>query len=314
MSKRSIVLVVALLLAALSAFAVLSFLRGVEDNAAAEIQPVPVFRATQRIEAGVTGSEALRFIEESEEPEKFRPSLAVATREELNEVVAGKLTAGPISEGQIITSDVWVEPVEVETRRLSEFISPGMVAVSIQPDKVSAVGGFVRPGDRVNLVASQTLSLSAFVELLSDPELREFFLGIPATELPDPVQIGTDEDGNPILIPPETDVQTLVSGIPSSVQFTQTILQNVEILAVGPSVRDVSTDTGLVPVDGSIMTFEVTPDVAEQILFADQYTTIDLVLVREDYAEVETNGVIVDDLFSIVDRYLALLEENSASQ
>lgn len=313
MSKRSIVLVIALLLAALSGFAVLSFLRGVEDNAAAEIQPVPVFRATQRIEAGVTGTEALEFIEESEEPDKFRPSLAISTREELNEVLSGKLTAGPISQGQVITSDIWVDPVEVESRRLSEFVQPGMTAVSIQPDKVSAVGGFVRPGDRVNIVASSQVSLNAFIELLSDPELREFFLGIPATDLPEPVQIGVDEDGNPILIPPESDVQTLVGGIPSTLQFTQTIMQNVEILAVGGSVRDVSVDTGLIPVDGVVITFEVTPQEAEKILFAQQYTTIDLVLVRPDYAVVETDGVIVDDLFRIIDRYLALLEENGAT-
>ena len=65
MGRRTIVLVVALALAALSAFAVFNYLNSVEDDIRGDIVEVKVFRATQGIPQGTPGNQASAAIEES---------------------------------------------------------------------------------------------------------------------------------------------------------------------------------------------------------------------------------------------------------
>ena len=64
MGKRTIVLVVALLLAAVSAFSVWRYLDTLEDRVRRDINEVEVYRATQRIATGTSGAEAKDLIEE----------------------------------------------------------------------------------------------------------------------------------------------------------------------------------------------------------------------------------------------------------
>jgi pilus assembly protein CpaB len=300
MGKRTVVLVVALLLAAISAFAVWSFLRGVERDVKADVEEVVVFRATERIEAGTDGATAIGFIEESRENAEFLPPTAIQSRESLEETLAGAVLEGPISQGQIVTTDLWVSAAEIETARLSGFIAdPGKVAVAIQSGQVEAVGGFVRPGDRINLIASAELSLANFVSLLQNPDARELLLGIREQA---PVIPGIEDGGT-------TEADVFASTLPTSLQFTQTVLQGIEVLAVGPDVREVSPGTGLIPADSTVIVLEVTPDEAEKIVFAQRYAQVHLALVPEDYVPVESDGVIVDDLFSLIDRLLIQLED-----
>ena len=65
MGKRTLVLAVALILAAVSAFSVWQYLSNIEDDVRRDIDEVRVYRATQFIETGTTGSEAELVIEES---------------------------------------------------------------------------------------------------------------------------------------------------------------------------------------------------------------------------------------------------------
>ena len=58
MGKRTIVLVVALLLAAVSGFSVWRYLDTLEDKVRRDIDEVQVFRATEAITQGTSGTEA----------------------------------------------------------------------------------------------------------------------------------------------------------------------------------------------------------------------------------------------------------------
>jgi Flp pilus assembly protein CpaB len=290
---------------------------------------VVVFRATELIATGTPISEAEIFIEEStglRESVVFEGSTIVCTGPAANSDaplnVCGanprlesvldpiNVAAGPISAGQLITSDMFIAPALLTDIKLSESIPEGKVAISFQPDASASVGGFVRPGDRVNILASASYDLTQSTQLLQDPELRQLLLGEDAVPQ-EPSQPVVNEDGSTT---EETDaVARLAETLPGTVDFTQTVLQDVEVLAVGPDTRPSPLGTGLEPAGAQIVVLEVTPEQAEKIEFAGQYTNVALSLLPSGddvtYPGFESRGIIVDDLFTLIDRIRDQFEE-----
>jgi Flp pilus assembly protein CpaB len=219
------------------------------------------------------------------------------------------VAAGPISAGQLISSDQFVAPNLLSDVKLSESIPQGKVAISIQADGSNTVGGFVRPGDRVNLLASVSYDLSASTQLLQDPELRQILLGVEEAPVEDTTSVVGDDTA-----PPEEDpVSRLASTLPGALEFTQTIMQDLEVLAVGPDTRPSPLGTGLTPAGAQIVILEVTPEQAEKIEFAGQYTSIAFALIPSGdesfYNSFESRGIIVDDLFNLIERIREQFEE-----
>lgn len=336
MGKRTLVLAVALILAAVSAFSVWQYLSGIEDDVRQDIDEVRVYRATEFIETGTQGADAQILIVESialkevvEPPdgtetnilclgEKARgdeepdPTVCAEQPSDLDALLDGSVAAGPISSGQLITTDMFIEPALLNSKSLSESIPQGKVALSFRPAEDSAVGGFIRPGDKVNLLASVTVDLSniAFTALLTDPELRDLVLG--SAEAPPAGGIGGTDTGEGEDSSETSAIENAASVFNSNVQFTQTVLQNLEVLAVGPDTRDAPLGTGLEPQGTQIVVVEVTPQQAELIEYAKQFTTVSLSLLPDPeqfpYTEFEARGVFVDDLFDLVPRIQELLE------
>jgi Flp pilus assembly protein CpaB len=317
MGKRTIVLVVALLLAAIAAFSIYTYLQGVREDAEAEVQEVTVFRATAFIEAGVEGDAALQFIEASTENNKFvelTPAI-IRSEDQLKQVLAGKAAAGPISEGQIITTDHWVELAELQTILLSELISPDSVAISIRPDEVAAVGGFIRPGDKVNVIASTTANLDNIKKILADPVARELFYPglIRQLGIDDLIEEQIGQIGIGVLTAEEEAVlfeELLVAffeALPTGYEFTATVMQEVTVLAVGPQVRDAGITGGLEPVGAQIITLEVSPAAAERIAYINQYLSYHLALLPEGYQPETLPGIALEDIFGL-ERLMPILE------
>ncbi len=193
MGRRTIVLVIAIVLAVVSAFAVWQYLSTVEDDIRSDISEVRVYRVTELIAAKTTGEEARVVIEESlalRESVVFEGSQILcagpeagnegedpntygcpANPSDLDALLANRVAAGPISAGLLVTTDQWVELAEFEEASLSESIVSGKVAIGIQPSDVKAAGGFIRPGDRVNLLASATIEITDALSLYQYPEL-----------------------------------------------------------------------------------------------------------------------------------------------
>jgi Flp pilus assembly protein CpaB len=224
------------------------------------------------------------------------------------------VAAGPISAGQLITSDLFLSPALLSDIKLSESIPQGKVAIAIQPDATSAVGGFVRPGDRVNLLASTSYDLSESIQLLQDPELRQLLLGESAVVQDVPAPPLTAEEGGEEGGEEQTDaVARLAETLPGTLDFTQTVLQDIEVLAVGPDTRPSPLGTGLLPAGAQIVVLEVTPEQAEKIEFASQYTSVSLSLIPSGddkvYTAIESRGILVDDLFSLIERIRERFEE-----
>lgn len=323
MGRRTIVLVIAIVLAVVSGFAVWRYLSTVESDVRADINEVRVYRATELIPPKTAGEEAQPLIVEStalRESVVFEGSTILclgpkdtnegqdpnvygcpANPSDLGALLENRVAAGPISAGQLITSDLWVELAEFQEASLSESIAAGKVAIGIQPSDVKSAGGFIRPGDRVNLIASATIDLTNSVSLFQYPELQALL---------------AQNQGNATAPAPAADgtvatTTTVPAGpvIPTSIDFTQTVLQDLEVLAVGVDTRPSRVPSGLTPVGTQIVVLEVTPAQAEQIEFAQQYTSVALTLLPQGpYTPFESSGVIVDDIFTLIDRIQAEVE------
>jgi hypothetical protein len=93
--------------------------------------------------------------------------------------------------------------------------------------------------------------------------------------------------------------------------FLQTFMQDVEVIAVGPDTLPARIPTGLTPQGAQIIVLQVTPQQAELIQFAKDYSSVSTMLLPADvpYTPFDSVGVIIDDLFTLVDRIQAQLED-----
>ncbi len=334
MGRRSLVLIIALALAAVSGFSVWQYLSSVEDEARSEVQEVIVYRATELIDTGTSVTEIEPLIEKSSAlvesivfegsqiacdgpTETSSAPLDVCGRNPRLESILDPINvaAGPISAGQLITADMFIAPNLLSDVKLSESLAEGKVAISFRPSEENTVGGFVRPGDRVNLIASASIDLTQSTALFEDPELRKLLLGedVVITETTEPPVIG--EDGT---TPEDDAIARLAQTLPGSIDFTQTVLQDIKVFAVGPDTEPSPLGTGLEPAGAQIVVLEVTPEQAEEIEFASQYTNVALSLIPSGenaagqakvYNPITSDGVIVDDLFTLIDRIRLQFEE-----
>lgn len=323
MGRRTLVLVIALALAAISGYAVYQYLSSLGDAEAAKYSEVEVYRASEAIPAATPGEEARPKIVASTALRQrvvFEGSTVLCTGavgenadkdpnefgcpdnpSDLESVLVDQLAAGPIAAGQLIATGSFASAQDLD-QTLSQSITQGKVAISISVSTSTASGGFIRPGDNVNILASAGLVPLNFLEIISNDELRDLLVEAgaepeDAEEVTEPVEEGEEPTGP----------TNLAGAVASSFDVTQTILQNVQVLAVGSSTRPAPVGAGLEPIAG-VVVFEVTPQEAEIIEYANQYTTIALSLLPiGEYVPYDSQPVVVDDIFSLLDRIQAEL-------
>ncbi|MGH3649595.1 MAG: hypothetical protein ACRDU9_02720, partial [Acidimicrobiia bacterium] len=138
MGRRAIVLLVALVLAGLAAWAVWNFMQNVRGEAEAGQEQVTVFRAGPNgIAEGTEGSILLsdfnssgELIEEGIDEVEDTPADAIQSSEELQEILTNKIAAGPISPRGILTRSQWTE-IDIDVQPLAESIASGNQAITI---------------------------------------------------------------------------------------------------------------------------------------------------------------------------------------
>lgn len=296
MVKRTVVLIVALVLAGVAAFSVWQYLNSRDEAAREGLQTVTVYRASEDIPAQTPGNVIIdrRLFSQSEELVDFLPlgnnnrTRAFSTEQQLVDRLRDRFTVGPISRNQILTSDQFEDAQEaLPVKTLAEIISPGKQAISVQVDSTRAVGGFVRPNDRVNVIVT-----------IQAPVVN--FDTIGASEV-------TEESFREVL-------DALAEA--SNQEFSRYLLQGIPVLAVGgqkatgdPSLdnavgraQSVVNEDGTVTEQGEgvqfgILTLEVTAEEAERLVFANEKGSVWLTLVPNDFSPVPTDGITRETLF-----------------
>jgi len=253
-SRRTLILVIAIAVGAFAGFALLNYVRGIEDDKYAGTETVDVLIATQDIPAGTPASEALQMTEQQRIPQEILPTTYLPP--DAKEDVAGLITLNDIPAQQIIVQGFFVDPTVTQVS-YQNSLPEGHVAMALSIPQVNAVGGWLQPGDKVNIMARHDNQACGAGQEEGDAD-------DPA--VPDP-------DATDVLI---------YCSYPNAARY---VFQQVEILSVGDRQAvqpgEETTDTGLTRAGGTII-FQLTNEAA-QILASVEEADLVLTLLPAEY-------------------------------
>ncbi|MDH3706607.1 MAG: hypothetical protein OES57_11110 [Acidimicrobiia bacterium] len=246
------ILIGAIAVGLLAAFVLFNYIQGVEDDLEAGSELVEVLVVTADIEQGTTGEDAARTrIERRDIPRDLRPANAVTDESQL----AGLVSLNTLSANQVVVEGLFVSPT-IAAPEFSDLLPSEYVTYSVTMDRVRAGGGFVAPGDEVNILVA--------VEENSD-------------EVAAP-----GEEGSPLADNPEEEFRFDGHVIFRPHRYA---FQGVKVIAVGselvPQPGD-EVDSEISAGSGGIITFAMPPEMAQFMATLNPATMI-LSLTADDY-------------------------------
>ena len=148
-SRRTLILIGALLLGGLAAFLTLNYVRGVENRVSEDTELIEVVVAQAPVAEGTQASAAIAdgSLAVAERARQDVPATAVSRLAD----VEGEVAAIDLSGGEIVTSTMFAGIQDLTGSR-SASLDPGNVAITVNVDSASVSGGLIQPGDRVNLL------------------------------------------------------------------------------------------------------------------------------------------------------------------
>jgi pilus assembly protein CpaB len=195
--RRTIILVVAIGLAAVAAFATFAWLNGVQDRAYAKAKRVQVFVVKKDVPKGTAGEQALgsELVKSGSAPQEFRPATALT---DIN-AIRGKVALTNLSAGQIVVDGMFVDP-KVAQVTAAQRVPAGQVAVTVNIDTVRGVAGLLTPGDKVNIMITDKDGKERFLF----QNVNILFIGSTAAPQPGETQAATAASSNLITfaVPP----------------------------------------------------------------------------------------------------------------
>lgn len=155
-SRRTLILIAAVLVGAIAAFALYTYIGGIEDEANDNAERVKIFKIVQDIPKGTFGDEAFAqgLIQEDVIAKEYRPGTAITTPAQIDGLVA----ISDLPANQVVVSNQFVSQAE-SLSTFSSLLKNNEVAITISVDQVRGVAGLLVPGDFVNLlVVSETVN------------------------------------------------------------------------------------------------------------------------------------------------------------
>ena len=152
-SRRTLILIGAIVIGGLAAFLTLNYVRGVENENAENNQLVEVLVATGPIPKGASADEAIaaKMISVDERRRADLPAGAVRRNAE----IAGQVAAVQLTGGEIITTAMFVADSDLSGSK-GTSLDKGNVAITISVDEAAGVAGLIQPGDSINILAEAT--------------------------------------------------------------------------------------------------------------------------------------------------------------
>ncbi|HKX88552.1 MAG TPA: Flp pilus assembly protein CpaB [Sphingopyxis sp.] len=173
MDTRKIMLIVgALVIAIGAAFGVNQMMRGAaappaRAAAAPEITGPSILVATRPLPVGtIVGPDSFRF--QPWPKELVDQAYFLKEKTDVNTLV-GTVVRHPITAGQPLTQGALVHPDD--RGFLAAALGPGMRAVTVKVSQEQGVAGFVFPGDRVDVMLAQRISIDSDTSTYPDKEL-----------------------------------------------------------------------------------------------------------------------------------------------
>ena len=159
-SRRTLILIAAIVIGALAAYAVVTYVGGIEDRANENAERVPVVRVREDIPRGTLGADAIEFdlVETSEIAQEFFPATAISP-DALDTIIA-KAAVADLAAGQVLVEGMFVDPIDSQITA-ARRIADDNVAITISVDDIHGVAGLIVPGDFVNVMIGGGTSCSS---------------------------------------------------------------------------------------------------------------------------------------------------------
>ena len=157
MKKKRASLIGAVLLVALGTFALVKYVSTAEDRALAGEELVDVLVLDAAVPAGTAADQLQQYLRVESVPVKVQTGGALASLSEAE----GMVTAVDLVEGEQLTASRLVDATEFNALQArvgrgggTVAVPEGLLEITVPLDPIRAVGGTVRPGDLVGVIAS----------------------------------------------------------------------------------------------------------------------------------------------------------------
>jgi pilus assembly protein CpaB len=146
-----LILIAAVLVGAIAAYALYTYVGGIEDEANNNAERVRIFKIVQDIPKGTFGDEAFAqgLIEEDVIAKEYRPATAITDPAQIDGLVA----ISDLPANQVVVSNQFVSQA-TSLSTFSSLLKNNEVAITISIDQVRGVAGLLVPGDFVNLLVT----------------------------------------------------------------------------------------------------------------------------------------------------------------
>lgn len=150
-SRRTLILVAAVLVGAVAAYALFTYIGGIEDEANDNAARVEIFKIVEDIPKGTFGDEAFTrgLIEKDQIAAEYRPATAITDPSQIDGLVA----ISDLAANQVVVQQQFVTQQE-SLSTFSQLLSNNEVAVTVSADQVRGVAGLLVPGDFVNIMVT----------------------------------------------------------------------------------------------------------------------------------------------------------------
>jgi pilus assembly protein CpaB len=144
-----LILIAAALVGAVAAYALFTYVGGIEDEANDNAERVEIFKIVQDIPKGTFGDEAFSqgLIEKDVIAKEYRPATAITNASEIEGLVA----ISDLPANQVVVSNQFVSQAE-SLSTFSSLLKNNEVAITVSVDQVRGVAGLLVPGDFVNML------------------------------------------------------------------------------------------------------------------------------------------------------------------
>ena len=162
-SRRTLILIAAVVVGALSAFLVFNYVNSADDRARGNARQVQVLKIAKDIPKGLSGREAQQqgMIVSASIAAEFKPVTAIVDPS----IIQDKVAVANYTTGQILVDGMFADPIEnqitfrrsraerlrSDQRRGHRQATP-CVGITISVDQTKGVAGVIVPGDFVNIL------------------------------------------------------------------------------------------------------------------------------------------------------------------
>ncbi len=251
-SRRTVILIVAVVVGAIASFGLLNYIRNVEGSVYDDAEPQTVWVVQQGIAKGTPAQQAISqgLLTKGEIPASFRPATAIVDPET---ELAGLVAVTDLPANATVVAGNFVAPTVVNTGITDRLQEKGLTTVTFSVDQVKGAAYLIEPGDFVNVLAL-----------------------IPNTA---PAAQTTEAGAAPI----EGAAGTTWNFV------TRFVYQKAEVLAIDkaltPDLGETAEEETTAPANAGMITLAVPPDAVQTILSVGT-DNLYLSLVPSDYAPV----------------------------